>query len=97
MTSQKCPSSLSNNRANGRESKTQGMTKRLQLTDIKPNVPQYQIMCSPNSIGMVPQRLTGGNGTKNNFYNPAKIDNRDLEGVIEGPLLLIQKTVPKKP
>jgi len=54
-------------------------------------------MCSPNSIGMVPQRLTGGNGTKNNFYNPAKIDNRDLEGVIEGPLLLIQKTVPKKP
>lgn len=53
-------------------------------------------MCTPNSGALVPQRLAGGNGTKTNFFNPSKINNRDLEGVIEGPLLITQKTV-KKP
>ncbi len=45
-------------------------------------------MCTPNSGALVPQRLAGGNGTKTNFFNPSKINNRDLEGVIEGPLLI---------
>ncbi len=47
-------------------------------------------MQSPNSGAIVPQRLTVGYGTKTNFFNGQKIiNNRDLEGVIEGPALII--------